>query len=155
MKKIKKHKRRTCTSSILNKKEILGDYSIDQSLKETISLCMIVKNEENNLAKCLASVKLLINEMIVVDTGSTDTTKTMAGKNGARIYDFAWTGNFGEARNFSLSQASCDWILILDADEVISPSDHYLLRQIEAAIQSGNANTDTSILITQWRQQRL
>ncbi len=70
------------------------------------------------------SVKPLVDEMIVVDTGSTDRTKKIARAFGAKVYDFAWTDSFSDARNFSLSKASGEWILVLDADEVISPSDY-------------------------------
>lgn len=90
----------------------------------TLSLCMIVKNEEKHLVKCLNSVKPIVNEIIVVDTGSTDRTKDIARIFGAKVYDFEWTNNFSEARNFALSKAEGDWILILDADETISPADH-------------------------------
>jgi glycosyltransferase involved in cell wall biosynthesis len=130
VKKIKKHKKKITTSSPFSKKEESFIDSSLEPLKETISLCMIVKNEQDNIAKCIASVKGLVDEIIVVDTGSTDMTKAKAEEFNARIYDFVWTGNFGEARNFSLSKALCDWILILDADEVISPSDHDPLKQI-------------------------
>ncbi len=90
----------------------------------TLSLCMIVKNEEAHLAKCLTSVKDIADEMIVVDTGSTDKTKDIATAFGAQVFDFTWTADFSEARNFSLSKASGDWILVLDGDEVLSPADH-------------------------------
>jgi len=83
----------------------------------TISLCMIVKNEENCLEKCLGSLKGLVDEMIVVDTGSTDRTKEISNAFGAKVYDFKWTGDFSEARNFSFSKATCDYIYSADADE--------------------------------------
>ena len=92
--------------------------------KGTLSLCMIVKNEEKHLAKCLASVRPVVDEMIVVDTGSTDRTVDIAKAFGAQVYNFEWTNNFAEARNYSLSKASGDWILVLDADEVISSMDY-------------------------------
>ncbi len=98
--------------------------------KGTLSLCMIVKNEEENIGKCLASVKPVVDEMIVVDTGSTDRTIDIATAFGAQVYNFEWTDNFAEARNFSLSKATGDWILILDADEVISSQDHISLMNI-------------------------
>ncbi len=85
----------------------------------TISLCMIVKNEEKQLPVCLGSLKGLVDEMIVVDTGSTDSTKEIARSFGARVVDFEWTGDFSEARNFSFSLASCDYIYAADADEEI------------------------------------
>ena len=84
---------------------------------------MIVKNEEKHLVKCLKSVRDIVDEMIVVDTGSTDKTKDIAQVFGAKVFDFPWTGDFSAARNHSLEQATGDWILILDADEVISARD--------------------------------
>jgi len=65
---------------------------------------MIVKNEEQNIARCLTSVKPVVDEMIVVDTGSTDSTKEIAKTFGAKVYDFPWTDSFADARNFSLSR---------------------------------------------------
>ncbi len=83
----------------------------------TVSLCMIVKNEEDCLGTCLESLKGLVDEMIIVDTGSTDRTKEIAASYGAKIYDFEWTGDFSDARNYSFSLASCDYIYTADADE--------------------------------------
>ncbi len=100
------------------------------SKKPNVSLCMIVKDEEANLARCLASVKPIVDEMVVVDTGSTDRTKDIADFFGARVYDFEWSGDFAAARNFSLSKAKGGWILILDADEVISSKDYAKFRSI-------------------------
>jgi len=104
-----------------------------QGIPETggaISLCMIVKNEEENIGKALHSIKPAVDEMIVVDTGSTDRTKKIARAFGAKVYEFQWTNDFSAARNFSLSKASCHWILVLDADEVISSADHNRLREL-------------------------
>ncbi len=83
----------------------------------TISLCMIVKNEEDNLKRCLDSLKGIVDEMIIVDTGSTDRTKEIAKSYGARVEDFKWTGDFSDARNFAFSFASCEYIYSADADE--------------------------------------
>ena len=85
----------------------------------TISVCMIVKNEEKVLARCLDSLAGLWEELIIVDTGSSDATKDIAKKYTDRVYDFAWTGNFSDARNFSFSKAGCDYIYSADADEVL------------------------------------
>jgi putative sugar O-methyltransferase len=95
----------------------------------SISLCMIVKNEEQHLAKCLLSVKPIVQEMIVVDTGSTDRTRDIAAAVGASVYDFPWTSDFAAARNFSLSMASGRWILVMDADEVLSDLDYGFFEQ--------------------------
>lgn len=92
--------------------------------EKSLSLCMIVKNEEQYLAKCLMSVKPIANEIIIVDTGSTDRSKDIATAFGAKVFDIAWTNDFSEARNLSLSRASGDWIFALDADEVISARDY-------------------------------
>jgi len=93
-----------------------------------ISLAMIVKNEEKFLGRCLESVKKLVDEIAVVDTGSTDNTVEIARSFGAKIYSFAWTDDFAEARNYSLSVCSCDWVLILDADETIDALDLPLIK---------------------------
>ncbi len=113
-------------SAALEIRSKIGAKRIDKTPKNkgTLSLCMIVKNEEENIGRCLASVKPVVDEMIVVDTGSTDRTIDIAKAFGAQVYDFEWTNNFAEARNFSLSKAAGDWILVLDADEVISSLDH-------------------------------
>lgn len=97
--------------------------------KPTLSLCMIVKNEGQFLEKCLTSVKNLVDEIIIVDTGSTDNTKEIAKKFTDKIFDFVWCDDFSAARNESLKHAIGDWILILDADEVIAKHDFDLIRK--------------------------
>ena len=97
----------------------------------TISLCMIVYNEENRIRRCLESVRGFVDEIIVADTGSTDRTKSICEEYGARIFEYPWAEDFAEVRNHSISKASCDWILLLDADEELLISDpaglkHYL-----------------------------
>lgn len=82
-----------------------------------ISLCMIVRNEEKTLSRCLESVKFLVDEIVIVDTGSTDKTVEVAEGYGAKILHKAWTDNFAEARNYAIKHATSDWILQLDADE--------------------------------------
>lgn len=85
--------------------------------KPLISLCLIVKNESEHLANCLKSVQDVIDEIIVVDTGSTDSTIPIAESFGAQIISFPWTSDFAAARNIGVTQAQGTWILILDADE--------------------------------------
>ncbi len=94
--------------------------------KPTLSVCMIVKNEEQFLEKCLLSVKPIADEIILVDTGSTDNTKKIAQQFSAKIFDFSWNDDFAAARNESLKPATGDWILVLDADEVLNPDDYNL-----------------------------
>jgi FkbM family methyltransferase len=96
----------------------------------TLSVCMIVKNEERHLAYCLNSLSPVADEMIVVDTGSTDKTKQIAEAFGAQVFDFEWINDFAAARNHSLSKAQGDWILVMDADEVISFEDHEKVRKL-------------------------
>ena len=98
----------------------------------TISLCMIVKNEEDQLPNCLKSVVELVDEIIIVDTGSTDLTVEKAISFGAKVYHFPWNNNFSAARNFSLTKATGDWLLILDADEVLESNiDDRLTRLVQ------------------------
>lgn len=84
-----------------------------------ISLCMIVKDEEDVIGRCLDTVKDIVDEIIIVDTGSTDKTKEIVSKYTDKIYDFQWVNNFAKARNFSFSKATKDYILWLDADDII------------------------------------
>jgi len=111
----------------------------------TLSLCMIVKNEQKFLEQCLRSVQNLVDEIIIVDTGSTDKTKEIASKFTRKIYDFVWCDDFAAARNVSLAHATGDWILVLDADEVVAEQDHLAIRTLIA-----NATADVSgFLLTQ------
>jgi tetratricopeptide (TPR) repeat protein len=88
-----------------------------------ISLCMIVKDEEELLPACLAAVAPHVDELVVVDTGSTDRTVEIATSVGATVIEFPWNGSFADARNVSLDAATGDWVLWLDADEVLD-GDH-------------------------------
>ena len=119
--------------------------------KVRLSLCMIVKNEASCLAGCLRSVQGLVDEIIIVDTGSTDGTKDIAASFGAKAVDFVWQDDFSAARNESLKHATGDWILVLDADEVISSKDHTSIREamtsssFEASdISETSASSETS-----------
>ena len=89
-----------------------------------LSLCMITKNEEQLLARCLNSIRAMVDEIIVVDTGSIDNTREIAKAFGAKIYKFKWNDDFAAARNYCLSKACGDWIFSLDADEAIAIRDH-------------------------------
>lgn len=100
----------------------------------SISLCMIVRNEEEVLGRCLDSVKDLVDEIVVVDTGSTDATREIALQYGARVFDFVWADDFSAARNFSLSRATMDYCLWLDADDVLLEPDREKLRQLKEAL---------------------
>ena len=102
----------------------------------TLSLCMIVKNEEKFLEQCLRSVQSLVDEIVIVDTGSTDKTKEIASKFTRKIYDFVWCDDFAAARNVSLAHATGDWVLVLDADESLSQRDHSAIKDLISAAGS-------------------
>ena len=97
-------------------------------MEKTLSVCMIVKNEEKNLPRCLESIKNLADEIIVVDTGSDDNSVEIAKSYGAKIGCFKWNNNFSDARNASLNMATKDWIFFLDADEEISKEEGIRLK---------------------------
>ncbi|MCM1568634.1 MAG: glycosyltransferase family 2 protein [Roseburia sp.] len=97
----------------------------------TISLCMIVKNEERILARCLDTVADLVEEMIIVDTGSTDRTKEIAARYTDKIYDFEWTDDFSAARNYAFSKATREYIYSADADEVLNPENRERFRVLK------------------------
>lgn len=82
-----------------------------------LSLCMIVKNEELHLDRCLSSVQGIVSEIIIADTGSTDLSLSIAKRYGAHLIHLPWENDFAKARNAALQEASCSWILVLDADE--------------------------------------
>lgn len=98
------------------------------------SLCMIVKNEEAVLNRCLESMASAMDEIIIVDTGSTDATKKIAAAYTDQIYDFAWTGNFAEARNYAASKATGDYIYTADADEYLEPEELQKLLQLKKVL---------------------
>jgi glycosyltransferase involved in cell wall biosynthesis len=101
-----------------------------------ISLCMITRNEEQYLARCLNSVRAIVDEIILVDTGSADRTIDVARLFGAQVYDFVWNDDFSAARNFSLSKSSGDCVFSLDADEIISEQDHIYLKRLSNEISN-------------------
>lgn len=86
-----------------------------------LSLSMIVRDEADRIEACLASVRGLANEMVVVDTGSTDDTVQRAEAAGARVEHMPWPGDFAPARNAALEHVRGDWVLVLDADEQLVP----------------------------------
>lgn len=98
-----------------------------------LSLCMIVKNEEVVLPRCLSSVKAVVDEMVVLETGSADRTREIAQEFGAKVYDFKWCNDFSAARNQCLKYAQGKWILVLDADEVLVAEVVPLLKQAIAS----------------------
>ncbi|MBD5098663.1 MAG: glycosyltransferase family 2 protein [Clostridiales bacterium] len=101
----------------------------------TVSLCMIVKNEEDVLSRCLESVEDLVDEIIIIDTGSTDHTREIAGRFTDRVYDFTWINDFAAARNYAFSLAEKDYCMWLDADDVILEADRAALRVLKETLE--------------------
>lgn len=122
---------------------------------KTIGLVMIVKNESRSLEKCLSLAQKLVDEIYITDTGSTDNTVEIAEKFHAHISKYEWNNDFAAARNYALEQSTCDWNLILDADEyLISGSKKDLLTFIEkgscvGAIQLNNSYKEANGEISQ------
>ncbi|MEK5329967.1 tetratricopeptide repeat-containing glycosyltransferase family 2 protein [Lysinibacillus sp. FSL W8-0992] len=110
-------------SDLLGAQKFNDEILTEKKEKATVSLCMIVKNEEQVLARCLSSVQGLVDEIIIVDTGSSDKTKEIARQYTNDIYDFEWIDDFSKARNFSFSKATKDYILWLDADDILHESE--------------------------------
>lgn len=100
----------------------------------TISLCMIVKNEEDVLGRCLASVSGLVDEIIIVDTGSEDRTKEIAAEYTKNVFDFPWIDDFSAARNAAFDRAHCDYCMWLDADDVLKEPDRQAFIELKAGL---------------------
>lgn len=100
----------------------------------TVSLCMIVKNEEETLAKCLNSVKNIVDEIIIIDTGSSDKTKEIASIYTDKVFDFEWINDFAAARNFAFSKATKDYQLWLDADDILIEKDQIAFLELKKTL---------------------
>ncbi len=105
----------------------------------TISLCMIVKNEEMHIARCLDSVAELVEEIIIVDTGSTDRTKEIVSDYTSQVYSYQWKDDFSDARNYSFSKASMDYCMWMDADDILEEEEKDKFLQLK---QSLSPDTD-------------
>ncbi len=105
----------------------------------TISLCMILKNEEKVLSRCLDSIANLVEEIIIVDTGSVDRTKEIAANYTSKIYSFPWKDDFSAARNYSFSKASMDYCMWMDADDVLEDVEKEKFLHLKQSLES---NTD-------------
>jgi glycosyltransferase involved in cell wall biosynthesis len=107
------------------------------SVKAKVSLTMIVRDEQNNLPACLESVRGVFDEIVVVDTGSTDRTAEIARSFGARVFDFVWVDDFAAARNAALARATGDYAFWLDADDVVEPAQRQKLEDILKRLRKG------------------
>lgn len=124
-----------------------------------VSLCMIVKDEERNLPRCLNSLKPVVDEIIIVDTGSADRSREIAELFGARVIDHAWCADFSAARNAGLKETAGNWILVMDADEVLSPLDYDRFRRMiedsagkRVAFDMATRNYLSKINVEKWHQ---
>lgn len=111
----------------------------------TISLCMIVKNEEMNIARCLDSVAELVEEIIIVDTGSTDRTVEIVSGYTSQVYLYQWKDDFSDARNYSFSKASMDYCMWMDADDVLEEAEKDKFLQLKQSLSS-----DTDIVMMKY-----
>lgn len=96
----------------------------------TISLCIIARNEADFLGRCIESAKPVVDEIIVVDTGSNDRTPEIAKQRGARVFHYQWPGDYAQAYNLPLAHACGEWILTLDADEALDPGKRPIIKQL-------------------------
>jgi glycosyltransferase involved in cell wall biosynthesis len=108
-----------------------------------ITLCMIIKNEEEKLRRSLESARKYFDSIVVIDTGSTDGARDTAVKSGCDVFDFAWIDDFSAARNFSISKAKNDWIFVLDSDEYFTSFDEAAVAAFVLKMQSAASNRPT------------
>lgn len=111
----------------------------------TISLCMIVRNEEMHIARCLDSIAGLVEEIIIVDTGSTDRTVEIVSDYTSKVYSYPWTDDFSDARNYSFSKASMDYCMWLDADDILPETEKDKFLQLKQSLPS-----DTDIVMMKY-----
>jgi len=120
-----------------NSEQIVDLTEVRSRRKGTISCCMIARDEEYFIQDAILSVKDLVDEVVVVDTGSVDRTMELARGLGARVFNFSWKNDFSAARNYALSKATKEWILILDADEVLEKGDFDKIKKLVEGVESG------------------
>lgn len=107
----------------------------------TLSVCIIAKNESEVIGRCLDCVKSFADEIVVVDTGSTDNTKELALKYTDKVFDFKWIDDFAAARNFSFSKATMDYVMWLDCDDVIDEANQKLISESKNKLSTLNCDT--------------
>ncbi len=120
-----------------------------------VSLCMIVKNEIDVLERCITSVEeflsSIVDELIIVDTGSTDGTRELAVQLGCTVYDYVWEKDFAKARNFGIEKAKNDWVLVLDADEFVVDVD---IEEMKNNIKTFDEKTIGRVIIVNYGDER-
>lgn len=110
-----------------------------------MTLCMIVKNEEKYIDNCLKSIHDIVDEIIIVDTGSTDNTKSICKKYTDKIYDYEWDNDFSNARNFSFSKSTNEYIMWLDADDILMEQDRIKLKKLKLELNNIPQNSISMI----------
>jgi tetratricopeptide (TPR) repeat protein len=117
-----------------------------RKMAATLSACLIVKNEEANLPRCLAALRGRVDEMVVVDTGSSDRTVEIAKQHGAIVAHFAWCEDFAAARNVSFQHATGDWIVVIDADDELMEREPGALRRLCQQAPAGTAGFNMTVI---------
>jgi glycosyltransferase involved in cell wall biosynthesis len=145
----KRNKKSSRRNKFKESNRIIGTDNNKYKNRPTISLCMIVKDEEEFLDKCLKSVKAVADEIIIIDTGSQDNTVKIAEKYTDKIYFHPWQDSFSEARNHYLEYASCDWIFQIDADEELVSGD---INNVLAAVKNPDIDAIRVQIISTYRQ---
>ena len=107
----------------------------------TLSVCMIAKNEAEVIGRCLDCVKSFADEIVVVDTGSTDNTKEIASRYTDNVYDFKWINDFAAARNFSFSKATKDYVMWLDCDDIIDEHNQLAIQAVKTDLHKYGCDT--------------
>ena len=107
----------------------------------TLSLCMIVRDEERVLARALDGVSSDVDEIVIADTGSRDGTVALAKRYTDKVFDFEWCDDFAAARNFSFSKASCEFVMWLDADDIVTPENAELLKKLKDRLETETPDT--------------
>lgn len=107
----------------------------------TLSVCMIAKNESEVLGRCLDCVKSFADEIVVVDTGSTDNTKEIAARYTDKVFDFEWINDFAAARNFSFSKATMDYVMWLDCDDIIDEKNQKEIQKLKSSLSTLDCDT--------------
>ncbi len=110
-----------------------------------LSVCIITKNEEKNIGRCLEALSGYGFELVVADTGSADKTREIAGEFTDKVYDFAWQDDFAAAKNFAVSKAAHDLVLVVDSDEFLDPLSESDLQRL-GALASANPQDRKSVV---------
>jgi glycosyltransferase involved in cell wall biosynthesis len=125
-----------------------GPLDVKRSSDPKVTLCMIMKNEEAHIGRCLQSLKDYVDDIVIVDTGSTDKSMEIAKSYGARIFEYPWEDDFSKARNQAMSHVETEWMIQLDADEEMDPESAPSIRNVvKSAHKDHNCNLVYCVLV--------